>query len=1036
MEGGTADPPVHVLSWNVGGLTSAKALEVILALRRGRIHPFANTLVVLLQEVMCDPGKFHLELGELQMLFGKGTEDWRGNAVVHTANLRHSRGKVLPSAVTCVLTSEELRFSAASLHIPHHATLSQTEQILQQLEPHSNTTHKAVLGVDANETFSEAHSSKQISAHTARGELLLHWFEAQELHFPQQALHLPSHFPYNNRLEARRLDHVLSRHLLCDQGEVLQQRDIATSDHEPIAVPLTVLTRAAHRGHPPSWTSRSLRPGGKVKLLLEEALHAHGDPLQQIQKLAVNLTETRRRGQGFKESNQLKQLRRDALQEQPGGERRNLWKSVRKLQLQEQRAWKKLAMRKIAEQDWNVKKVLVETSRDHSWEMALTEKDDWKTTLRLHFEGIFHKQKPGEVATRIKIIMHRLSYLCKNTPWKPFTMEDLYAIRLKWKNGKSCGPDMVSHEALKAMLPHPVWGERLRELFNDMLYTARITENMEASVTVLLAKVTQPTEWGDTRPITLSSVLLKSFGQLLLRRSGDVIQTPARLQWCRRGRQGIELIMILRRIARMAHDWGLEFYIAKLDIRKAFDSVFQESLAQHVSETVGERGGHPWEARAWVSLLHAEKIAVQVAGEDIPIRQSNGVRQGAPESPVAFGALVAKDPDTSITAAKRSKPCADNPPPEDGGSYMDDNYIWSTSKHHLQQLLRELSGRLPRRGLHLHPVKTDIIHNSEEKVTFDVAGQTVAAKGPNHVIQVLGSPLSFHGGTAMLVAEMQARARKAFWAHREAFTSGASLRDKLKLHVILVRQSALWACQTWPCHTSLLKAVNTVQLAQIRTMLGLKRQPTEEWATWNKRSLRRCRLALFHSGGIRWSSFVLSQIWTAIGHICRGDPVGRQIFCWRSLAWCDQRAAGIPIKHAARFNAFMDIDGQLSNTAGKAWADLAQDRSAWARLEEVFVSKYDVLWSSGKQSSLSNLAPNSSQNSDEQFLRAVLDEPRPKHKPKRAHSSSSKQHKSRRQKHSPHPNNTSGHMPGFTLAQAYRHAAQTTRPADTTAGLS
>ena len=66
-----------------------------------------------------------------------------------------------------------------------------------------------------------------------------------------------------------------------------------------------------------------------------------------------------------------------------------------------------------------------------------------------------------------------------------------------------------------------------------------------------------PTEQlGETRPITLSSVLLKTFSQLLLRRVGDIIQTPARLQWCRRGRQGIELIMILRRIARIAPRLG------------------------------------------------------------------------------------------------------------------------------------------------------------------------------------------------------------------------------------------------------------------------------------------------------------------------------------------------------------------------------------------------------------------------------------------------------------------------------------------------
>ena len=38
----------------------------------------------------------------------------------------------------------------------------------------------------------------------------------------------------------------------------------------------------------------------------------------------------------------------------------------------------------------------------------------------------------------------------------------------------------------------------------------------------------------------------------------------------------------------------------------------------------------------------------------------------------------------------------------------------------------------------------------------------------------------------MLVAEIQTRARRAFWAHKDAFTSSASLKDKLKLHIILV----------------------------------------------------------------------------------------------------------------------------------------------------------------------------------------------------------------------------------------------------------
>ncbi|CAE7383396.1 unnamed protein product [Symbiodinium sp. CCMP2456] len=595
-------------------------------------------------------------------------------------------------------------------------------------------------------------------------------------------------------------------------------------------------------------------------------------------------------------------------------------------------------MQLVAEQDWATKRALVEQARNHDWELGLTDDADWRQKLRKHFESIFAKQRGTSVSMAIQDTLGRLARLCKQQPWRPFQLEDLQATRSRWKNGKSCGPDRVSHEALKAMLSHPVWGNKLVELFNDMLYTARIVESIEASITILLAKVPQPLAWGETRPITLTSVLLKTFGQLLLQRAGDSVQTPARLQWCRKGRQGIELIMILRRIARIAHDWGLDMYIAKLDIRKAFDSIFQESLASHISKQVGEKGKLPWEARAWVSLLHAQRITIHVAGESIPVDQSNGVRQGAPESPVAFGAVVAEDLDASIA---------------DGGSYMDDNYIWSVDKKHMQAMLDQLGERLPRRGLFLHPTKTDIIRNNSTPVKFNVAGEVVPTKGPHHMFYVLGSPLSFQGGTPMLVAEMQSRARKAFWAHRDAFTSKASLRDKLKLHVILVRQSALWACQTWPCHTSLLRAVNSVQIAQMRTMLGLKRLPTEEWATWNKRSLRRTRLALFHSGGVRWSSFVLSQIWRAVGHICRGDVIGNKVFQWHSLQWWQEmKERGNAAQHAQRFNAFMDIDRQLSDTAGRDWGMKALNRETWSSLEATFIDRYDVPWSSGKQPSL------------------------------------------------------------------------------------
>ncbi|CAE7846305.1 unnamed protein product, partial [Symbiodinium necroappetens] len=140
--------------------------------------------------------------------------------------------------------------------------------------------------------------------------------------------------------------------------------------------------------------------------------------------------------------------------------------------------------------------------------------------------------------------------------------------------------------ALKVLEQDDYWRGQLLHVFNDMLYTARIPANIENGITVLLAKMPSPGDWSDTRPITLSSTLLRSFSQLIIGRASHCVQGDSRLQWARRSRQGVELILVIRRLCRVAHDWGLPMYLAKLDIRKAFDSIYQEALAEQIEEDV------------------------------------------------------------------------------------------------------------------------------------------------------------------------------------------------------------------------------------------------------------------------------------------------------------------------------------------------------------------------------------------------------------------------------------------------------------------
>ncbi|CAE7898818.1 unnamed protein product, partial [Symbiodinium necroappetens] len=570
------------------------------SLRLARIHPFDGAFVILLQEIITDTGKHFAEEKGIQLFAGKLEADWRGTGIAHTGDVLRTSCKMLRGACSCALRYEDLKFLATSAHVPHHATIEATDEILDSLSQQLRHVHKAVLGVDANETFHQATDGK-----AAHGD-------------PEQMIHKSSHFPYNTRFQPRRIDYIMLKHLPSIQGDVLAHRDVASSDHEPIWVQIEI-TSTTHRPseHAPEWGSRRLRGPTEVKAILDQPI-LRGDSLAMLTKTAIAITVPGKVLPHFEESINLKQLRCRAIRQPPGRERRQMWKEVCRSHTREHRKWRQKLLDRTAIGDWTAKKALLQSTRNHDWALPLTDDPSWKESLSTHFAGIFQKQRAALVDAAFAKIDKELALRCKAHPWRPFTMEEMLKVRKRWKNGRSCGPDLVSHEAMKALLPHPYWGEVMRELFSDMLYTAKIPQSIERGVSILLAKNSR-----------------------------------------------VELLMILRRVCRVAFDFGIEMYVAKLDIRKAFDSVFQESMALRVQEHVDVQGGMPWEARAWVSLLRSDTLTVTFCGENLVLRQTNGVRQGSPDSPVAFGSVVARDLDECLGEAKTFKPLENDPPPED-----------------------------------------------------------------------------------------------------------------------------------------------------------------------------------------------------------------------------------------------------------------------------------------------------------------------------------------------------------------------------------
>ena len=134
---------------------------------------------------------------------------------------------------------------------------------------------------------------------------------------------------------------------------------------------------------------------------------------------------------------------------------------------------------------------------------------------------------------------------------------------------------------------------------------------------------------------------------------------------------------------------------------------------------------------------------------------------------------------------------------------------------------------------------------------------------------MLGSPVAFVGGPALINAEMSTRARKAFHANKKMFLAKTGIRTRLKAHNMVVREAGLWGSPTWPVNDSILRTANGIQLHHTRDMLKIPRTPGESWVDWNTRSLRQARIALVKFEIPRWSTRILEAMWNLWRHVGR-----------------------------------------------------------------------------------------------------------------------------------------------------------------------
>ena len=104
------------------------------------------------------------------------------------------------------------------------------------------------------------------------------------------------------------------------------------------------------------------------------------------------------------------------------------------------------------------------------------------------------------------------------------------------------------------------------------------------------------------------------------------------------------VLAILKRVVRVAKDWGAPTCVLKLDIKKAFDSVSQVSTTTLIADKAGglkpgDPTGQPWEACR--QPYYRQETDTSQWGMKLQKACRAMVRQESPDSPVVFAALRA-----------------------------------------------------------------------------------------------------------------------------------------------------------------------------------------------------------------------------------------------------------------------------------------------------------------------------------------------------------------------------------------------------------
>ena len=356
------------------------------------------------------------------------------------------------------------------------------------------------------------------------------------------------------------------------------------------------------------------------------------------------------------------------------------------------------------------------------------------------------------------------------------------------------------------------------------------------------------------RPISIIPIVYKLFSKVLvgrMKKTLDDQQSPDQAGF-RSDFSCDDNLFTITMVAEKCKEFNLPLWVAALDFRKAFDSIYHRSILEALSKQlvpdayvdIIRRLYEGQRARVWCECFSRE------------FEIKKGAKQGDPISSYLFNAVL-EDVMRKVKVKWKKRgygievDYGKNEESLTNLRFADDILLTARSLPQIKQMLADVAEECESVGLALHPEKTKIQHNDigygSRVRQAKVKGLEVEVLAPDDHTIYLGKALNL---VDMHDVELKHRIRKA-WSKfgllkTELTDRLVPLRLRMRLFNAVINPTMLYSCSSWAMTENRTKSLRTTQARMLRCMSSSRRRVEEDgqlesWSTWIQRETHKAR---------------------------------------------------------------------------------------------------------------------------------------------------------------------------------------------------